>query len=37
MTTPIPRWGAVTIDCLDPERMADFWGAMLGTSVRRSP
>lgn len=31
-----PRWGAVTIDCVDPERLAQFWAAMLGTSVRGS-
>jgi len=24
------RWSAVTIDCLDPERVADFWSALLG-------
>lgn len=29
-----PRWGAVTVDCRDPERLADFWAAMLDTSVR---
>lgn len=34
VTTSTPRWGSVTIDCLDPERMAQFWAAMLGTSVR---
>lgn len=34
VTTFAPRWGSVTIDCLDPERMAKFWAAMLGTSVR---
>jgi hypothetical protein len=34
MTEPRPRWGAVTVDCLDPERLAEFWAAMLDTSVR---
>jgi predicted enzyme related to lactoylglutathione lyase len=23
-------WSAVTIDCLDPERVADFWSTLLG-------
>jgi predicted enzyme related to lactoylglutathione lyase len=23
-------WGGVTIDCLDPERVARFWSALLG-------
>lgn len=23
-------WSGVTIDCLDPERVARFWGALLG-------
>jgi predicted enzyme related to lactoylglutathione lyase len=23
------RWGAVTIDCLDPRRLARFWGTLL--------
>ena len=34
MTTPHPRWGAVTVDCADPERLAEFWAAMLDTTVR---
>ena len=34
VTTSAPRWGSVTIDSLDPEHMAQFWAAMLGTSVR---
>jgi catechol-2,3-dioxygenase len=36
MTAPTstPRWGALTVDCSDAERMAEFWAAMLGTSVR---
>lgn len=24
------RWSAVTIDCLDPDRVAQFWSALLG-------
>lgn len=31
---PEVRWGSVTVDCLDPERLAAFWAALLGTSVR---
>jgi predicted enzyme related to lactoylglutathione lyase len=27
-------WSAVTIDCLDPARLASFWGALLGWSER---
>ncbi|MFC7482793.1 VOC family protein [Luedemannella flava] len=23
-------WSSVTIDCLDPERVAQFWSALLG-------
>ncbi len=34
MTIPRPRWGAVTVDCTDPERLAEFWASMLDTSVR---
>ena len=34
MTEPRPRWGSVTVDCLDPEPLAAFWSAMLDTSVR---
>jgi predicted enzyme related to lactoylglutathione lyase len=33
-TTPVPRWGAVTVDCFDLDTLANFWGALLGTSVR---
>jgi predicted enzyme related to lactoylglutathione lyase len=29
-----PRFEAVTIDCRDKHRMADFWCALLGTTVR---
>jgi predicted enzyme related to lactoylglutathione lyase len=25
----MPDWYGVTIDCVDPERMATFWGALL--------
>jgi predicted enzyme related to lactoylglutathione lyase len=24
------RWYGVTVDCVDPDRMAAFWGALLG-------
>ena len=34
MTAPVARWRALTIDALDPEAMAAFWGALLGTTVR---
>src|SRR5690349_4462675 len=30
------RWDAVTIDCRDPERLAEFWSALLGVEVRGS-
>lgn len=33
MTSPQPRWGAVTVDCLDPELMAEFWSALLGKVI----
>jgi predicted enzyme related to lactoylglutathione lyase len=26
----VARWSGVTVDCVDPERMATFWGALLG-------
>jgi predicted enzyme related to lactoylglutathione lyase len=26
-------WWAVTVDCNDPQRVADFWAAVLGTDV----
>ncbi len=32
VTTSAPRWGSVTVDCLDPEQMAQFWP---GYSARR--
>jgi predicted enzyme related to lactoylglutathione lyase len=25
----LPHWYSVTVDCVDPERMATFWGALL--------
>jgi len=28
------RWAAVTVDCVDPRRVADFWGRLLGTPTR---
>ncbi len=28
------RWDAVVIDCDDPEKMATFWCALLGVSIR---
>ena len=28
------RWDAVTIDCRDPETLAEFWSALLGVQVR---
>ena len=28
------RWDAVTIDCRDPEALAEFWSALLGVEVR---
>jgi catechol 2,3-dioxygenase-like lactoylglutathione lyase family enzyme len=34
MTDKQSRWGGVTVDCRDPERLAAFWAAMLDTSVR---
>ncbi len=30
------RWDAVTIDCRDPETLAEFWCALLGVEVRGS-
>ena len=30
------RWGAVTIDCQDPHRLAQFWTALLGVEIRGS-
>ena len=30
------RWDAVTIDCRDPQALAAFWCALLGTTVRGS-
>lgn len=28
------RWDAVTVDALDPDRLAAFWAALLGVTVR---
>lgn len=30
------RWDAVTIDCRDPQSLAEFWTALLGVEVRGS-
>lgn len=30
MTSPVPIVNTVAFDCLDPERLAQFWGALLG-------
>lgn len=32
-SSPVARLGAVIIDCRDPERLAAFWGALLGVKV----
>lgn len=32
-SSPIGRLGAVIIDCADPERLAAFWGSLLGVKV----
>lgn len=31
---PALRWDAVTIDCADPERLAEFWAELLRVEVR---
>ena len=31
---PALRWDAVTIDCSDPDRLADFWAELLRVEVR---
>jgi catechol 2,3-dioxygenase-like lactoylglutathione lyase family enzyme len=28
------RWDAVTIDCADPEKLAEFYSALLGVQIR---
>ncbi|MGB9378550.1 MAG: VOC family protein [Mycobacteriales bacterium] len=28
------RWDSVTVDCRDPESLAEFWAALLGVEVR---
>lgn len=35
MTTGL-RWDSVTIDCQDPQTLAQFWCALLGVKVRGS-
>lgn len=32
-SSPVARLGALIIDCGDPERLAGFWGALLGVQV----
>ena len=34
MTEPVGRWAYVQVDSTDPERLAEFWAAVLGTTVR---
>ncbi|WP_420093193.1 VOC family protein [Mycolicibacterium sphagni] len=29
------RWNGLTIDCVDPDRRAAFWGALLDRDVER--
>ena len=31
---PALRWDAVTIDCADPDRLAEFWAELLRVEVR---
>jgi predicted enzyme related to lactoylglutathione lyase len=31
--TPVGRLGWIQIDCVDPERLAAFWGPMLGIAI----
>ncbi len=31
---PALRWDAVTIDCTDPDRLAEFWAELLRVEVR---
>jgi catechol-2,3-dioxygenase len=31
---PALRWDAVTVDCADPERLAEFWAELLRVEVR---
>jgi predicted enzyme related to lactoylglutathione lyase len=33
---PLGRFAGVTIDCQDPQRLADFWSAVLGGRVTES-
>ncbi len=34
MSTPVPTVNTIAIDCLDPERLARFWGDLLGVKER---
>ena len=36
MDEVVPRLGSVVTDCADPERLAGFYGALLGTEVSQS-
>ncbi|MEU8419548.1 VOC family protein [Micromonospora sp. NPDC048835] len=36
MTTTLGRFTGVTIDCQDPQKLADFWSAVLGGRVMES-
>ncbi|WP_323805800.1 VOC family protein [Mycolicibacterium sphagni] len=29
------RWSGLTIDCVDPDRLAAFWGALLDRDIER--
>lgn len=35
-TTPIARLGAVVLDCREPLRVAEFYAAVLGTTIART-
>jgi predicted enzyme related to lactoylglutathione lyase len=34
MVDPVAAWAAVTVDCVEPERVCEFWSRMLGAPVR---
>ncbi|MGC4847126.1 VOC family protein [Micromonospora sp. DT15] len=36
MTTTLGRFAGVTMDCQDPQKLADFWSAVLGGRVTES-
>ncbi|HVU72985.1 MAG TPA: VOC family protein [Mycobacteriales bacterium] len=36
MNEPVGRWVFVQVDALDPVAQAEFWAAVLGTSIRGS-